>query len=62
VGGRDELYVVAGGRIERRDVTTRPGGDRDTVEIVRGVEDGERVVVSGQAELRPGQKVPTRKE
>jgi RND family efflux transporter MFP subunit len=62
LGGRDELYVVAGGRIERREVTTRPGGARDAVEIVRGVEDGERVVVSGQAELRPGQKVPTRKE
>ena len=50
------LFVVADSIAERRDVISGIIGDLN-VEIVNGVEDGERVVVVGQERLAGGEKV-----
>ncbi|GAA4696223.1 efflux RND transporter periplasmic adaptor subunit [Phytohabitans rumicis] len=54
--GRDAVWVVRGGKAERVDVTVGVQG-QDLVQIVAGVADGERVVVRGTDQVRPGQEV-----
>jgi len=56
VGGQDVVYVVKGGRVERRavKVATAPG---DPAQIEAGLAAGESVVVEGPAELEDGGKV-----
>ncbi len=54
--GKNYVYVVAGGRAERREVTTglrRPG----TVAVVQGLTEGERVIVDGTFKARDGAAV-----
>ena len=55
-GGARVIFVVRGGAVERRAVTTgvEDGGD---VEVLAGVAAGERVVVEGPAELADGERV-----
>lgn len=52
------VYVVSDGRVARREIKWAPGKDADTVTVQSGVAEGERVILSGQDRLRPGQKVP----
>ncbi|MGE5235426.1 MAG: efflux RND transporter periplasmic adaptor subunit [Acidobacteriota bacterium] len=55
-GGRPCVFLVVDGRLERRVVTL--GNDRGTdVEVLGGVDDGDRVVVAGPSELRDGERV-----
>lgn len=54
--GESVVYVAAGGKADRRVVTTGFADDVH-VEILSGVEDGEQVVVKGQRSLRHGQPV-----
>ena len=55
-GGARVVFVVRGGAVERRAVTTgvEDGGD---VEVLAGLSAGERVVVEGPAELADGDRV-----
>jgi multidrug efflux pump subunit AcrA (membrane-fusion protein) len=54
--GRDVVFVVRDGRLERRAVKAgSPDGDQ--VEIVSGLSAGERVVVEGPATMKDGDKV-----
>jgi membrane fusion protein (multidrug efflux system) len=58
----DYLFVLEGGArapvVRRRRVATRPVPFRpDLVEVIEGLEDGERIAVSGVRELREGQRV-----
>ena len=55
-GGARVVFVVRGGAIERRAVTTgvEDGGD---VEVLAGLSAGERVVVEGPVELADGDRV-----
>ena len=55
-GGARVVFVVRGGAVERRAVTTgvEDGGD---VEVLAGVAAGERVVVEGPPELADGDRV-----
>jgi RND family efflux transporter MFP subunit len=58
-GGQNLVYVVDDGTVDRRAVSV----GRDTgsdVEIIAGVQPGERVVVSGLEDLADGQKVRIR--
>ena len=54
--GVDYVYAVQDGKAYRREVVT---GDRteEWVEVVSGLDEGERVVVEGVAKIREGQKV-----
>jgi len=54
--GRDYVYVVEGGKATRREVTV---GERseEWVEILSGLEEGERVVTEGVGLVKEGQKV-----
>ncbi|WP_380175924.1 efflux RND transporter periplasmic adaptor subunit [Kineococcus sp. DHX-1] len=52
----DSVWVVSGGKAERRDVTVGVRGDAD-VEISEGLRQGERVVTDGAADVTPGQQV-----
>jgi len=56
-GGRDVVFVVMDGSVERRAVTVGGSPEPDVVEILAGVSGGERVVVEGPAELTDGQRV-----
>lgn len=48
-GERNTVFVALdGGRFEPRDVTLGPRASQDAYQVLRGVEEGERVVVSGQ--------------
>jgi RND family efflux transporter MFP subunit len=63
IEGGQAVWVVAAGRVERREVQTRPlpaKGDR--VEVVRGLSEGDTVITSGQDALRPGQKIAAKKD
>ena len=54
--GRDYLFVVSGGRAERRAVST--GEARGTeILVVSGLSPGERVVVRSQEALTDGQQI-----
>ena len=55
-GGEGYVYVVTDGRAERRTVGVGPLIDGEVV-ILRGLADGDRVVVVGQHNLRPGAPV-----
>ncbi len=54
--GVDYIYVVEGGKAYRREVET---GDRteEWVQVVSGLDEGERAVVEGVAKVKEGQKV-----
>jgi HlyD family secretion protein len=55
-GADDVVLVVEGGRVERRVVRLGAEGE-DRVEVVSGVEEGERVVARDVDRLRDGQRV-----
>jgi multidrug efflux pump subunit AcrA (membrane-fusion protein) len=55
-GGKSYAFVVADGVADRRAVTTG-GADGDRVEVVAGLNPGERVVIAPPADLAPGTKV-----
>jgi HlyD family secretion protein len=55
--GRDAVWVVRGGRAERVDVTVGVQG-ADLVQIVSGVEAGQRLVVRGTDLVKSGQEFP----
>jgi RND family efflux transporter MFP subunit len=50
------VLVLAGGRIERRAVSTQPGDNGSTL-VISGLAAGETVVVEGPAELADGDRV-----
>jgi RND family efflux transporter MFP subunit len=55
-GGRPIVFLVVDGRAERRVVTL--GNDRGTdVEVLAGVNEGDRVIVGGPEKLADGQRV-----
>ncbi len=56
VEGRDVVFVVRDGRVERRAVTAGPV-QGDEVEIASGLASGEQVVVDGPASLKDGDRV-----
>ncbi len=58
-GNTSYVFVVVNDRVDRRAVTTA-GTDGDRVEVVAGLNAGERVVVSPPAELSAGSLVVTR--
>ena len=58
-GQQSYVFVVQNDRVDRRAVTTG-GADGDRVEVIAGVNAGERVVVSPPAELSAGALVVTR--
>jgi RND family efflux transporter MFP subunit len=58
-GKQSYVFVVQNDRVDRRAVTTG-GTDGDRVEVLAGVNSGERIVVSPPAELSPGALVNTR--
>jgi membrane fusion protein (multidrug efflux system) len=55
-GGRKVVFVLAGQKVERRDVALGLGDD-DVVEIRQGLEPGERIVVRGIETLTDEQRV-----
>ena len=55
--GRDVVWVDRGGKAERVPVTVGVQG-ADVVEIVTGVQAGQRIVVSGADLVRSGQDLP----
>lgn len=54
--GKNYLYVVEGGKVRRREVET---GDktREWVEVISGLEVGDKVVVEGVGKVKEGQKI-----
>ncbi len=58
-GKQSFVFVVVNDRVDRRAITTG-GTDGDRVEVLAGVNAGDRVVVSPPAELSPGALVVTR--
>jgi RND family efflux transporter MFP subunit len=54
-GSSSVVFVVKGGRLERRAVRTGPGRGAE-VEVLAGVQAGDVVVVEGPAKLRDGQR------
>jgi hypothetical protein len=58
-GTTSYVFVVVNDRVDRRAVTTG-GTDGDRVEVVAGLNAGERVVVSPPSELSAGSLVVTR--
>ena len=58
-GKQSYVFVVVNDRVDRRAITTG-GADGDRVEVVAGLNAGERVVVSPPAELSAGALVVTR--
>jgi HlyD family secretion protein len=59
--GKKFVYVVSGGKIARRDVTTG-AGNWDRTEILSGLSAGDPVVTSlEQKDLAPGMRVDVRK-
>ena len=63
VRGGDEPYVfvVQGGKVERRAIRTAPAAGED-VAVVSGLSGGEQVVVEGPEQLADGYKVKVRNE
>jgi RND family efflux transporter MFP subunit len=58
-GKQSYVFVVANDRVDRRAITTG-GTDGDRVEVIAGLNTGERVVISPPAELSAGALVVTR--
>ena len=58
-GQQSHVFVVSGDRVERRAITTG-GTDGDRVEVIAGLNAGDRVVVSPPAELATGTIIRTR--
>jgi hypothetical protein len=58
-GDRDVVFVLVGGRLERRAVKTGAASGSD-VEIVSGLASGERVVVEGPKSLADGARASAR--
>ena len=58
-GKQSYVFVVANDRVDRRAITTG-GTDGDRVEVIAGLNPGERIVVSPPAELTAGSLVGTR--
>jgi hypothetical protein len=59
VDGTSVVFVVRGDRVERRAV--KPGGnDGDLVEVISGLNAGDRVVTEGVATLTDGARVKER--
>ena len=58
-GKQSYVFVVVNDRVDRRAITTG-GTDGDRVEVIAGLNAGDRVVVSPPAELSPGALVVTR--
>jgi multidrug efflux pump subunit AcrA (membrane-fusion protein) len=54
--GTDYVYVVEEGKAYRREIDT---GDRteEWLEVVSGLDEGERIVVEGVGKVKEGQKV-----
>jgi RND family efflux transporter MFP subunit len=59
-GGKDVVYVIREGRVERRAVTLGKKNGAD-VEILAGINPGDSVVVRGPQDLRDHQSVQVRK-
>ena len=57
VDGRDTVWAVRGGRAERVPVTLGVQGE-DVVEVTTGLGDGQRIVIGGADQVRPGQELP----
>jgi hypothetical protein len=57
-GKQSYAFVVANGAADRRAVTTA-GTDGDRVEVIAGLNAGERVIMSPPADLTSGAKVIT---
>ena len=58
-GKQSYAFVIADGRVDRRAVTTA-GTDGDRIEVIAGLNSGERVVLSPPAELATGALVVTK--
>jgi RND family efflux transporter MFP subunit len=58
-GKQSYVFLVAGTRVDRRAITTG-GSDGDRVEVIAGLNAGERVIVSPPAELTTGALVEIR--
>lgn len=54
--GRDQVWVVRGGKAERMPVTVGVSGT-DVVQITDGVSEGDRIVVRGADQVRAGQEL-----
>ncbi|OFW59367.1 MAG: hypothetical protein A2W01_09000 [Candidatus Solincola sediminis] len=54
--GNDYVYVVPGGKVQRRQITTG-ARSQDSVEVSSGLDDGERIVAEGIGKVKEGQKV-----
>jgi HlyD family secretion protein len=57
VDGQDALWVVRAGKAQRVPVTVGLAS-QNVVQVVTGVGEGDRVVVRGAHQVRPGQKLP----
>jgi HlyD family secretion protein len=55
--GQDTVWAVRGGKAERVPVTLGVQGE-DVVQVTAGLQDGQRIVVSGADRVRPGQELP----
>jgi HlyD family secretion protein len=55
--GRDTVWAVRDGRAERVPVRLGVQGE-DVVQVTSGVTDGQRIVISGADQVRPGQELP----
>ncbi len=55
-GDRDTVWLVEGGKAVRREVALGAEG-QEYVQVLRGLEVGDRVVVRGADEVREGDKV-----
>jgi RND family efflux transporter MFP subunit len=60
--GGQHVWVVAGGRLERRAVVPglETGAAGDEIEVAGDLAAGEQVVIAGPADLRPGMRVETK--
>ncbi len=58
--GRDVVYLVAAGRIERRAITAGAGTTDDQVIVAAGLSAGELVVIEGPSQLSDGERVTLR--
>jgi multidrug efflux pump subunit AcrA (membrane-fusion protein) len=56
-GGKDTVWVVRDGRAARIPVTVGVSG-QDLVQVTAGVQTGDRIVVKGADEVKPGQRLP----
>jgi HlyD family secretion protein len=54
--GNDYIYVVEGGRAQRRQISTGPRS-QNSVEVSSGLDVGERIVADGVSKVKEGQKV-----